>query len=496
MRKIFVPLVILLIGFHSIAQENVFHSNEFWKSKPSLNEIKQLIKVGNDPVAMNQNGFDATVYAMIRDASNDSIEHLLSLEGNTLDKKTHDSRNYLHWTAYAGNVKIVEQLLKMGSSVTQTDSYGNTPLTFAANAGIKNMEIYKAFLQHGVDLKKERNEEGANILLLLASHLENEKELNKFISYGLSLESVDNEGNNIFHYAVRRGNISFLQLLITKGINAKATNNNGGNAILMASRGARGHQNSLELYQFLENLGIEVNIVGDSKRNPLHAIAYKSIDLELFNYFINEGVDVNLQDHSGNSPFMNTANSNNLEVVEFLFKKGSDINAQNETGESALTMAVANNDPEIVAFLLNKSADFNIIDSKGNSLVYYLVNSYSIKSTSSFDTKLELLQKKGLAMDATQASGNNLYHLAVRKNNLKLIERLRDLKININARNDEGLTALHIAAMKAKDHKIITYLISQGADLKIKTDFEESVYELAMENEHLQKNPTSLNFLK
>jgi len=84
----------------------------------------------------------------------------------------------------------------------------------------------------------------------------------------------------------------------------------------------------------------------------------------------------------------------------------------------------------------------------------------------------------------------------VRKNNLQLIERLRDLKININARNDEGLTALHIAAMKAKDHKIITYLISQGADLKIKTDFKESVYELAMENEHLQNNPTSLNFLK
>jgi len=40
------------------------------------------------------------------------------------------------------------------------------------------------------------------------------------------------------------------------------------------------------------------------------------------------------------------------------------------------------------------------------------------------------------------------------------------------------------------------YLISKGADVKIKTSFEESVYDLADENELLQKQNTQLNFLK
>ena len=31
------------------------------------------------------------------------------------------------------------------------------------------------------------------------------------------------------------------------------------------------------------------------------------------------------------------------------------------------------------------------------------------------------------------------------------------------------------------------YLISKGADTKVKTDFEETVYDLAIENEMLQK---------
>jgi ankyrin repeat protein len=59
-----------------------------------------------------------------------NLNYLLELDGNDPNKKTHDSRNYLHWGAYASNVHIVNALLKAGSSVTQLDSNGNTPLTF------------------------------------------------------------------------------------------------------------------------------------------------------------------------------------------------------------------------------------------------------------------------------------------------------------------------------------------------------------------------------
>jgi ankyrin repeat protein len=50
--------------------------------------------------------------------------------------------------------------------------------------------------------------------------------------------------------------------------------------------------------------------------------------------------------------------------------------------------------------------------------------------------------------------------------------------------------------MKAEDDQMIKYLISKGADTKIKTEFEETVYDLASENELLQKQKTLLHFLK
>ena len=86
--------------------------------------------------------------------------------------------------------------------------------------------------------------------------------------------------------------------------------------------------------------------------------------------------------------------------------------------------------------------------------------------------------------------------MAAKNNDLALAKRMESLDIDINAVNSEGLTALHLAAMKADDDKLMKYLISKGADVKIKTSFEESVYDLADENELLQKQNTQLNFLK
>jgi ankyrin repeat protein len=496
MKTILTAFFILLMSLNVIGQENLFHSNEFWKTQPDLTKVKELIEDGNDPVALNQNGFDATVYAIIRNANDDVIEYLLLLNGNDPNKKTHDSRNYLHWAAYAGKVDIVNILLKTGSSVTQPDSHGYTPLAFAADAGVKDLAIYKAFKNHGVDLETEKSKGGASLLLLIASSLQNEAELDNFLDLGLSLNSRDNDGNNIFHYAARKGNISFLKMLIEKGVDAKAINKNGGNAILMASRGARGYQNSLELYKFLESQGIAVNVVGDYGRNPLHAIAYRTDDIAILDYFINKGVNINLQDEGGASPFMNGATSNTVEIVSFLFDRGVDLDAQDETGKTALAMAINRNDADVVAFLLKNKADTGILDKKGNSLAYYLINSYSDRNTDQFGEKLKLLKAENISMATTQEDNNTLYHIAVSIGNLNLIKHLVDFNININAKNEEGLTALHLAAMKAEDDSIIKYLISKGADSKLKTDFEESVFDLASENELLKNNNTSLNFLK
>ncbi len=485
-------------------QENIFLDRTFWKGNPDLQIIKQKIAEGNDATVLNENAFDAVVFALLEKADDDVVKYLLSLEGNAVDKKTHDSRIYLHWAAYAGQIEMVKYLLDKGSSVTELDSHGYTPLAFAANAGQKDEALYNAFEKHDVSLTDEKNENGANLLLLVAPSLSTEKELAFFTTKGFKLESTDNDGNGIFNYATKKGNIDFLKLLIKKEVDYKSLNQEGGNAFLFATQGGRGYSNPLAVYEYLKSLGLEPNIVTKDGYTPLHRLAYSNTDPAIFDFFLIAGADVNQKDAEGNTPFLNAASRNELAMVKLLSKNVKDFNTTNNDGQSALMLAVQRNSPEVVEFLLDKGSEVEVYtehsrsakDNKGNTMAHYLVESYDSSKPDEFDSKLKLLQEKGVKMNAKQAEGNTLFHLAAKNNDLELLKRLSAFNIDVNAKNDEGLTALHLAAMKAENDEMMKYLISKGANTKIKTDFEETVYDLASENELLKKQNTALNFLK
>ncbi|MNR19199.1 Ankyrin repeats (3 copies) [compost metagenome] len=141
----------------------------------------------------------------------------------------------------------------------------------------------------------------------------------------------------------------------------------------------------------------------------------------------------------------------------------------------------------------------NVTDKDGNNLGVYLIQSYrseASKGQDPFEAKVKLLQDKGLNLAAAQKDGSTLYHLAAVKNDLNLLKKLASLNIDVNAKNKDGMTALHKAAMISKNDEILKYLISIGAKKDIKTEFDESAYALAKENESLTKQNVSIEFLK
>ncbi len=140
-------------------------------------------------------------------------------------------------------------------------------------------------------------------------------------------------------------------------------------------------------------------------------------------------------------------------------------------------MAIKLGTPEAATLLLNKGADVKVLDKDGNNLGVYLVQSYrpqmggmgrnpessNAPKQDPFAAKTKLLQDKGLNLAAPQKDGNTLYHIAVIKNDMTLLKKIADLNIDINAKNKDGLTALHKAAMISKDDVILKYLVSIGA---------------------------------
>jgi ankyrin repeat protein len=505
-KNFFISLALFATAFVSAQQKNTLLEQSFWKTNPDVTAVQAEIAKGNSPSESNDRSFDAVVMAINNDAPTATIKFLLEQPGNDVNKSTHDNRIYLHWAASKGNVEIIEYLIAKGSNVNLEDSA--FPITAAASSGQKNTKVYDAFFKAGIDPKK-KYQDGANLLLIAIPYDKDLTLTNYFVSKGMSLKDVDNDGNTAFNYTARTGNITLLKTLLEKGV--KYTDN----ALIFAAQGSRRETNTLETYKYLvEDLKIKPTATSKTGETVLHFLVSKPNQTEIINYFLAKGTDVNKADNEGNTPLMVAASAReNTAALEQLLPIVKNINAQNGKGESALTAAVKSGSPSAVELLLNKSADAKVLDKDGNNLGFYLVQSYrppmggmpgmgrgpegaNAPKQDPFAAKAKLLQDKGVNLATPQKDGNTLYHLAVIKNDLALLKKIDNLNIDINTKNKDGLTALHKAAMISKNDTLLKYLISKGAKTDIKTDFDESAYALAKENESLTKNNVSIEFLK
>ena len=102
----------------------------------------------------------------------------------------------------------------------------------------------------------------------------------------------------------------------------------------------------------------------------------------------------------------------------------------------------------------------------------------------------------GLNVTAPQKDKSTLYHLAAQKDDLELFKKIAHLGIDINAKNDEEMTVLHKIALTAQNDKILKFLVSKNADKTIETEFGETAFDLAEQNEYLKNAKVDISFLK
>ncbi len=494
----FISLALAASLLASAQQKNTLLESSFWKTTPDVNAVKAEIAKGNSPSASTSNAFDVTVMAINGDAPTETIQFLLEQPGNEVTKITHDSRIYLHWAANKGNVAILDYLIAKGSDINLEDSKGDTPIAFAANNGQSNTAVYEALFKAGIDPRK-KYKDGTNLLLMTIPYDKDLSLSTYFSSKGMSLKDTDNDGNTAFNYAATMGNITLLKTLLEKGVKYNDK------ALLIAAQGSRRDANPIETYKYLvEELKLKPTVTSKTGETVLHFLASKPKQTEIIKYLLAKGVDANKADNQGNIPLMIAA-ARETAVLELLLPITKNNNLQNNKGESALTMAVKSGTPEAVALLLNQKAAINVQDKDGNNLAFYLIQSYkpltnpeaaNESKQDPFTAKTKLLQDKGLNLATPQKDGNTLYHLAIAKNDVALLKKITALNIDVNAKNNDGITALHKAAMISKDDTILKYLLANGAKKDILTEFDESAYALAKENESLTNNNISVEFLK
>lgn len=138
------------------------------------------------------------------------------------------------------------------------------------------------------------------------------------------------------------------------------------------------------------------------------------------------GVSPNASEKGNYSPLMNSALSGHLEIMRMLIKAGADLNYEAHINMNAFTIAVERGDVHAVSLLLDYGVDIN---------------------------KYRKVEHQNYLLD-----------IAIKSNNVKMIELLLQLKFDLNAYDQNRRTPLQYAIEDGATRNMVEYLLNSGAN--------------------------------
>jgi serine/threonine protein kinase len=221
-------------------------------------------------------------------------------------------------------------------------------------------------------------------------------------------------------------------------------------------------------------------------------------------------VDINKQDKYGDTPLHVVIQSDNQTVIGVLLKHKTRTDIRNERGDTALFAAIRTQNPKTVELLISLDAGINIPNKDGKTPLMIAMeeanSSDRVLTEKTFDNSIipildpdrsiqkiiKLLIDKGADPNIADQNGNTTFHLLgnlgeVRPNPdscdkgrliaIYTLELLMRHKVNFQAVNKDGDTALHVLA-KQDFFPVIDRMIRYGWNPLQKNRQGKNIYQL------------------
>jgi ankyrin repeat protein len=257
------------------------------------------------------------------------------------------------------------------------------------------------------------------------------------------VNAVNKGGETPLHCASKHGKLKAVKYLVeTCGADVHAANGNGCSPLHSAS--LNGY---LEVVKFLlETAGADIHAVTTKGDTPLHVASRNGI-LEIVKHLVEQcGADAHAVNKYGDTPLLSASWGGELEVVKYLVEAaGTDIHAVALNGDTPLHIACSRNRLRIVKYFVDKSGvDIHAVNNSGATPLDLALstNNAQIAAYLKSQLELELLEE-------------------VRSGNLDQVRRLILQKCNVETKNADGQTPLHLAVVKGHV-EIARYLLRIG----------------------------------
>ncbi|CAG5156716.1 uncharacterized protein ALTATR162_LOCUS4512 [Alternaria atra] len=436
--------------------------------KGHLTIVKLLLAKGADLHGRSANDGSALMWASSQ-AQDEVVDYLLN-EGSRVDDCDEDGLTALSVSSKLGSMAIVQLLIEKGANVNtlSTSPKHWTPAMFAANAG--RAGVLQALLSHGADPKVSSGD-GVTILELAikSGHLNTVKIL---------LEALGGpeypKDSVALQIAIAQSKATVTSLMTTVPImygyiDSKPTGSE-----------------KLDWIKWVLDQGGELVKAG-AMTNMLHA-ALAHQDVSMTAELLKLGVDANTIFCTGNTPLHIAVYVRNLELIKLLLEAGADPAKPSQDPKglklTPLHEAIIDwkdgcvNAMSVIDLLL-RSRRCRIMEgenaqSTAFACVVRKLNHWNDKVVLEAD---EIVRSMLGWTDDRSDDGSTPMHVAVHYKQKGLIDALRRVGADINAKNNNGHSPLLVASRS--DVEMVNFLITRCADVSAVNNHGQGALQIA-----------------
>lgn len=241
----------------------------------------------------------------------------------------------------------------------------------------------------------------------------------------------------------------------------------------------------------LEHLGARsISALRDAfERTPLMAAAEAGA-LATTKLLLGSGADVNAVDRGGETPLMLAAGQKNVEVTRALLAAGARPDAVDRMGRTALMHASWADLADQVTALADAKAALDLIDERGWTALDVAIQRERPAAAAALrargaTAKLGLAVQARSSADFDPARTGVLYQgwapllVAVTRDDVEALRKLRAAGADLNAANAAGEVALHVA-VESRARNALKELLAAGADPARRNRRGETAFDLAV----------------